>query len=511
MPGARADDGSDRPRPHTSGYIRTSDLDDLHPQLIYGALLIFLNAVGRSLLVVAPVALSWRVLAPVAFALAVLYLFLPLGVLGIAVLFCELAFNIKLRLTRRRLQRVKPSWQRLPAPSGARDVFLRTLRLVEEVESWSAPRGPGRTAKQWLEGWFLGTPLAEIRRGNMQEFVAWAWFTKYPAELDEGEQSTALEMLQEMEKRFGWSFEDGHNPAIKPIRINFDTMSVWCHPLVYYAALYALRASTRQTMRLFGFTYHAGRAGGISFFHKPVRKPPGMLVLGGEAVPEKAEVPVVFFHGLGVGLPPYLLFIRRLATGRECFIVELPEVSQAGTETVLSPEVMAAEVAAMLQAHGHGRACIVAHSYGTFVLSWVLRCRPDVVEKVVLIDPVNMLLSQPDVAYNFLYRRPNNPFTLVVANFVRWELFSANVLMREFYWYHNVLWLEDLPAGSLVVLAGDDDILNAQVVRRHIEEQQRREAAAGCGARVRLLYMPGFFHGEVLVSRHAQMQMLQLF
>lgn len=30
--------------------------------------------------------------------------------------------------------------------------------------------------------------------------------------------------------------------------------------------------------------------------------------------------------------------------------------------------------------------------------------------------------------------RPKDAFSLALANFVRWELFSANVLMRHFYW-----------------------------------------------------------------------------
>mmetsp|Transcript_23482 Transcript_23482/g.73211 ORF Transcript_23482/g.73211 Transcript_23482/m.73211 type:complete len:512 (+) Transcript_23482:15-1550(+) len=510
MPGADTDSEEESPRPHSSGYIRGCDLDDLHPQLIYGALLIFLRAVGRSLLVVAPVALSWRVLAPAAAALAVLYLFLPLGVLGVAWLLLEIAFNARLRLVRRRLQREIPAAERLAAPRGARDVFLRTLQLVEECESWSAQGGFGRTSRQWLEGWFLGVPLTEIRRGNILDFAAWAFWTKHAEELDEAERRVALEMVEECERRFGWGLQDGHNSAIVPIRINFDPMSVWCHPLVYYATLYALTACTRQTMRLFGFTHHVGCRGGLSFFHKPLRRPPGLLVVGGEAAAWRPGPPVVFFHGVGIGLPPYLLFLRRLAAVRECFVVELPEVSQQCVEGMLPPEAMAAAMAEVLRVHGHSRACFIAHSYGTFVLSWVVRYRPDIVEKAVLIDPVSLLLSQPDVAYNFLYRRPTKPFTLVVANFVRWELYSANVLRRQFYWYHNVLWADELPAESVVVLAGDDDIVNAQAVRLHLEECQRREAAAGRGTGRRLLYLPGFFHGEVLVSRQAQMQIIQL-
>lgn len=39
-------------------------------------------------------------------------------------------------------------------------------------------------------------------------------------------------------------------------------------------------------------------------------------------------------------------------------------------------------IACMLGEFGHKRATFLAHSYGTFVLSWVIRRRPDLVAKV---------------------------------------------------------------------------------------------------------------------------------
>merc|ERR1712039_173232 len=98
--------------------------------------------------------------------------------------------------------------------------------------------------------------------------------------------------------------------------------------------------------------------------------------------------PIVFIHGLGWGLPPYLLFILRLARNRECFVLELPEVSQLCVETCLPPNTMADALYSMLRAYGHEQACFVAHSYGTFVLSWALRAKKQMVAKAMLLDPV---------------------------------------------------------------------------------------------------------------------------
>lgn len=371
-------------------------------------------------------------------------------------------------------------------------------------------KGSSRSPQEWLEGWFLGTPLARLRRGNLVEFLAWAFFTKSSEELASAERHEVDNMVGEMGRRFGWEWAEGFDPAAKCIRINFDSLTSWCHPFSYYASIWALSAAARQTMRLLGFRHHPRKAGGnaISFFHcAPPRPPPGVLIVGGNPAPSPAALPVVFIHGLGVGLAPYMRFIRRLAAVRECFVVELLEVSQSGTEEVLAPTAMAEAIAAMLRAYGHCRACFVAHSYGTFVLSWVVRERRDLVARAVLLDPVCFLLSQPDVAFNFLYRVPDSLTMMVVAHLVRWELFSANVLMRHFYWYHNVLWREELPEECVVVLAAQDDITDPQAVRSYLEEHQRQQ---GPSCQLKVLWLEGFFHGGILLSRPAQQQLMDL-
>ena len=113
-------------------------------------------------------------------------------------------------------------------------------------------------------------------------------------------------------------------------------------------------------MRLLGFTYHPKGPGGVGFFHSTPARPPGVLVVGGAPTPLAVAPPVVLIHGLGIGLAPYLRFIRRLGQARECFVVELPEVSQTGVQDTLSPDIMVEALAAMLATHGHGSACFVA-------------------------------------------------------------------------------------------------------------------------------------------------------
>eukprot|EP00913_Durusdinium_trenchii_P035579 g33295.t1 len=126
-----------------------------------------------------------------------------------------------------------------------------------------------------------------------------------------------LFVFQECEKRYNWCFDEGYTPGVLPMRINFDPIQAWYHPLWYYAAIKGLCIATRSAMQLMGFTRCS--AGRLSYFHRPAPAYPGLLVEGGKPVPPSQDSPVVLIHGLGVGITPYLRFIRMLGRTRECF------------------------------------------------------------------------------------------------------------------------------------------------------------------------------------------------
>lgn len=475
---------------------------------MYGALLASVWAVINALGVIAPAVISWQLLAGVGLTIAFFVQCVsPVVAIGIY-LAAECVFLLWLRRVFWRMNKPKPLEQRLQAPLPPQEVWDRTLKVVDLVASWRSVLPLARSPTEWLEGWFLQTPISDIRRGNMVEFLAWALYTKETSELTAAEREEVEGFTDKSAARYGWTFAPGYTPGVKPMRINVDKICAWCHPLGYYAGLYALRAATRSAMRLLGFTFHVADATcGISYYHcPPPPPPPGLLTQGGIPVQKPKPLPVVFIHGLGIGIMPYVPFFRRLAQERECIIVELPEVSQCCSEKVFLPTDMPEIIASVLRRHGHERACFAAHSYGTFVMSWILRARKDLVARLVLIDAVSLLLAQPDVAYNFLYRRPLTTTSVVMSHFVRWELYSANVLMRHFYWYHNVLWLEDLPDDAAIVLSANDDIVSSNCVRHYVEGTRPGKDRPP----VKLLWLDGFFHGGILVSRAAQKQIMEL-
>ncbi|CAE8652555.1 unnamed protein product, partial [Polarella glacialis] len=91
----------------------------------------------------------------------------------------------------------------------------------------------------------------------------------------------------------------------------------------------------------------------------------------------------------------------------------------------------------MLAAWGHASAHFIGHSFGTVVITWVLR-KSEMATSVVLLDPVCFLLMKHDVLSNVVYSSSVEPLqdfrTALFQFFVFRELYIANTITRNFFW-----------------------------------------------------------------------------
>jgi pimeloyl-ACP methyl ester carboxylesterase len=206
--------------------------------------------------------------------------------------------------------------------------------------------------------------------------------------------------------------------------------------------------------------------------------------------------PVVFIHGIGIGLYPYVNFLAqldaRLNAGRSSkdqvgiIAVEIMPVSFRITHTALRRDEMCDEIQAIISHHKLDKPIIVSHSYGTVVATQLLKSPrlASSIGPVVLIDPISILLHHPDVAYNFTRREPKRANEHQLYYFASMDMGVSHSLSRCFFWSENVLWKHDIGDRPFTVsLAEKDLIVNTQAVgdylASHNEEvaAQRKESA----------------------------------
>jgi hypothetical protein len=122
----------------------------------------------------------------------------------------------------------------------------------------------------------------------------------------------------------------------------------------------------RVMLRNRGFSKHY--IGPLAYYYYPGKKESTMTKS------KVKRVPVVFVHGIGVGLITYMNLVDQFSkTGRPIFLPEIPYVSGfrpwLSSSSVLSPAVVASTLTAMLATHGFSEGAFVGHSYGTSWLS----------------------------------------------------------------------------------------------------------------------------------------------
>lgn len=175
------------------------------------------------------------------------------------------------------------------------------------------------------------------------------------------------------------------------------------------------------------------------------------------------RTPIVFIHGIGIGLVVYMSLIDEfLKLGRPIILPEIPYVSGfrplQKPSSVLSPADVSSTLTAILLLHGHNfGGTFVGHSYGTIWLSYMLKHAPSQVAAVIFLDPICFCLHYPFLTQQFVYKKPD-PGT--ISYMVRGDITVNWTIQRCFPWTNIDLFVEEIPNNipCSVILSQDDQL-----------------------------------------------------
>jgi hypothetical protein len=239
----------------------------------------------------------------------------------------------------------------------------------------------------FLSRWFHGAPVVDIRRENLEEWIAWSFFYRDAATFSPADRAELTSLTDHAETLLRHRFPPGHSSSVRSIRLSLDPLRATQRPLVHYAVVSALRGVGILGVRALGFRVR--RLGPHRYFYRPAADIlphassdtlDGALRDDGLAAAATGALPIVFVHGLGVGFGHYLALIAGLPARSPAYLLEWPSTVMAlGAEAGPDPAVTARLVQAALRRDGHAAACVVGHSYGSAAAAWMLRSRdPDV-------------------------------------------------------------------------------------------------------------------------------------
>ncbi|KAM0718698.1 hypothetical protein Q7P37_005769 [Cladosporium fusiforme] len=341
----------------------------------------------------------------------------------------------------------------------------------------------------FLTGWFRGARPEEIGRDDLKAFLDWSFWEGRATAEDEEEMG---EYVREVEGMAGHAFPEGKGSA-RALRLTLDPVEMDVRSLAWYGILLLIDHLTFARFWLAGFAYRRTSVAGPWVF-----PPRPAAILGRKSAARSlsywvrphtstSRLPLLFIHGIGVGLHPYIeTFVElcKQADGPDgkvgILVLEVLPISSRLTQPVLQRGEFLKQITAVLNEHEYHDFVLASHSYGSVFSTYMLTDEnlTSRIRATVLIDPVTILLHMPDVAYNFTVRQPQTANEWQLWYFASKDPGVAHTLGRHFFWNENCLWkarIDELVSGGMRItasLASRDLIVDTESVARYLLEDQ---------------------------------------
>eukprot|EP01038_Epipyxis_sp_PR26KG_P013976 gene13976-18745_t len=430
-----------------------------------------------------------------------LHLMIVFASIIIAWLILELCFYLLLRFVVS--PRLQPRRKPQPYEVEPYTFMLRILECLESLKSYSV--------EDFIQGFHCKADLSDIRYANFFSFLSWAMFAKHSHDLTEHESIKINHIINECKKRGYKNLpclegcdSNGPNPDVKHVAMTLETIPYIHRPLIMYVGVRVMEMFT-EIMFLACCGFIKFEMKGISYWFKVGQT-------------NNAD-PLVFMHGITTGWSVYLSLVKALGTNRTIILIDLDGIKiNSMVFSLPTPNQFADAVKSILDKHGIQKVSLVGHSFGSITSGWFIRRHPDMVSHLSLIDPVSLLLALPDVAYSFLYRKPVGFTEWLIHLGASREFTISHMLHRNFWWYNNILWLEDIPnhIGVVVALAGGDEITNPTTIfeyvslcrqkRIHFQQESKQSSIAA----IECSLWPGYSHAQILFPGKSQNTLIQM-
>ena len=393
-------------------------------------------------------------------------------------------------------------------PSSPPTLVLSPESSDDDTDSLSSLRAPTLASSKTSAMGLAGGPVAEpsicLYREDIDDFFAWAFFgkdymTMMPWEMQELSKIYALlEQEQNIrfpqrpacpDKRRTQSYHNTH-----PRCMTLEPVNAIHRPLLVYLIVAMVKIGAGILLRLLGYRRIVATTGLVGWYN------PGKQAATEQTVP--SFLPLLFFHGIApCGLVLYLpMILFGIATepDRPMLLFENRSISCSIDFSPLTEDQTVQGIQEIVdRCLGSDQTLsVMGHSFGSCPIAWLLKSdMAHRMQQIALLDPVAILLSEPDVMVNFLYAREMNRIRMVASS----ELFTEFYLRRHFAWYNSELWLDDLQEHHrmLVCLSQKDEIVNAKKVQ---EELQRHASQSAYNNKPTTIYWNNVGHGACISS-----------
>jgi len=343
--------------------------------------------------------------------------------------------------------------------------FMLNEMTPQELSSWISNSISYNCSNN--DKYYHEVPLNMVPRNKMIKWTCYYLYFKSMHQLTESQIDHGKQVLQKIEEKIGITFPNRNDPNVYFLKFGNNRLECKYRPLVIYLILSILKHMTYANLRLNGFEYFSTDKSGMTYAYY--------------AHPDPLNTKkILFIHGLGLGITPYLTYIKELKEVGSVIAPILPNLSNMDHHGFLdglneesffpSYDAIRHDFRMMLEYHGIDKIDVISHSFGTIILGILLKDEyiASKIGKKVFVDPACFIdrsfkifryINEPGTSDDGLV---NTVFNLLVYNDIYVRYIAQRFLYGPEFWILNYEKLNN--DDSLVVLSDKDSMVPSRSI-----------------------------------------------
>lgn len=316
-------------------------------------------------------------------------------------------------------------------------------------------------------------PLKQVPKNKMIKWTCYYLFFKSMWQLTEEQISHGRSVLQQIEQKIRIQFPDTFDPNVYFLKFGGNRLECKYRPLTVYFILSLVKHVTYINLRMSGFECLTTERSGMTYMYYKNPDPLNTKT-------------VMFIHGLGLGITPYLSYLKELTELGSVIAPILPNLSNMEHHGIFSKldkdsffpsyETIRYDFKMMLEYHDIDKVDIVSHSFGTIVLGILMKDSElaSKIDKKVFVDPVCFIdrsfkilryINEPGDTQDGVV---NSVFNLLVYNDIYVRYIAQRFLYGPEFW---ILDYEKLNNNkSLLVLSHKDSMVPSESIHNRCKK-----------------------------------------
>jgi hypothetical protein len=179
------------------------------------------------------------------------------------------------------------------------DAFRQFVTQIKELQSYSF--------QKYCSGFFLQAKFEDIKTTNFESFIAWTVIAKKLHQLTDDEHMQVVRLRKELLLYFQIDMEEGYNPNIQHVTVDFDSVKHTYRPVLLYLILNT-NEMYNNMKHLYGNGFTRYSCNRISYWYREGT--------------DKSKTPILFFHGICSGWSYYTEAIKLLGENRSVILLD---------------------------------------------------------------------------------------------------------------------------------------------------------------------------------------------